>query len=152
MLRHASRHARAAVAARAAAFAARTAGAALVALATLATGCASAPEHVGEFDAPVYISAEPMTIEVLHNMAIATSLTVYLIAPGSAPRRLGRVTPGETARLELRQVTASIEYSIYVEAPDGRSAQSRPFTLDNTSGVRWDIAANTITRFPPRED
>jgi hypothetical protein len=105
-------------------------------------GCAGAPA-TQESGLPAPDVAPTATVEVLHNIRTAMSLTVHLVMPSGVHRRLGNVPAVGVHTFEDSAPVGAGEFRLIGETTDGRRIVSPPFQL-GPQGVRWDLDANRV--------
>ncbi len=106
----------------------------------LATACA--PGTGGQAPSP---SDGVTTISVIHDVRSATSLTVFLVTPTRAERRLGVVRPGSVERFEFTDPPISGQYRLIARLSNGRTYTSREFILLGRDGVEWSPGDNIVS-------
>jgi hypothetical protein len=111
------------------------------------SGCASGPA----FDAAQPTASEgEVLIQVEHNAQSASALAIHIVDHSGIRHRLGVVAPGQVETFGLGGIILAGRYTLLAEAADGRTLQSRPFSLVRRDGVRWDVHVNRVVPWSRR--
>jgi hypothetical protein len=108
-------------------------------------GCASAPASE--------LAQEPdgdIAIQVEHNAQATSALAIHIVDQSGVRRRLGVVAPGQMETFGLGGIILSGRYTLLAESADGRTLQSRPFSLVRRDGVSWDVKDNRVVPWSRR--
>jgi hypothetical protein len=111
------------------------------------SGCASAP---ASDPAQPTASGSDVAIQVEHNAQGASALAIHIVDQSGIRHRLGVVTPGQVETFGLGGIILSGRYTLLAEAADGRTLQSRPFSLVRRDGVSWDVHGNRVVPWTRR--
>lgn len=101
----------------------------------LALACATA-----ENDRPPLV----VPVRVDNDLTNRGDVTVRMIASTGASALLGGAPPGGTRTFEYRERLLSGRYHLRASTGDGRTIQSRPFTLFPGAAVLWELQHNVV--------
>jgi hypothetical protein len=110
-------------------------------------GCASAP--ASESAEATALDGEVL-IQVEHNSQAASALAIHIVDHSGIRHRLGVVAPGQVETFGLGGIILAGRYTLLAEAADGRTLQSRPFSLVREEGVSWDVRVNRVVPWTRR--
>lgn len=94
------------------------------------------------------VAEDAIPIQVEHNIAAATSLTISLVEPTGTQRLLGSIAPGEVRTFSYTGIPAAGNYALIAEGAWGRQV-SDPFIITPDAAVEWDLGINNVTTATP---
>ena len=109
----------------------------LIAPLLLLAACATSGAGGGE--------GNTVAIEVRNDIRPLSAVTVRVGSTNGVRQILGTVPPGGTRTLSFNEQALSGQYRLTAETTDGRTIESRPFTLVVAATVRWSLFSNTVS-------
>lgn len=113
--------------------------AAVVALAACATGRGGGDDPFGE-------GASSFVIEVRNDRGPSGSLRVFIVPSGGSAKLLGTMIGEGPKRFSFAADRPRAEHRLAARTPEGERFVSRPFVLQGSRGITWEVESNHLIR------
>jgi hypothetical protein len=111
----------------------------------MVAGLAACATH-GHADSP---RTHAITVQVINNLALPTSMDIYMIGPAGIQQRLGFIPGNDSAEFSFRPDSYGQRYRLMGKRQLGRPFVSQPFTIGDaqTRYVVWTLLSNMVTLY-----
>lgn len=113
----------------------------VVALAACATGRGG-----GGGDDPFGEGTNSFVIEVRNDRGPSGSLRVFIVPSGGSAKLLGTMIGEGPKRFSFAADRPRAEHRLAARTPEGRRFVSRPFVLQGSRGITWEVETNHLIR------
>jgi hypothetical protein len=118
----------------------------ICALVTMVAGLAACASH-GHADGGPRTHA--VTVQVINNLAIPSSMDIYVVGPAGIQQRLGFIPGNDSAEFSFRPQSYGQRYRLIAKRQLARTIVSQPFTVGDaqTRYVVWTLLNNMVTLY-----
>jgi hypothetical protein len=117
----------------------------ICALVATVAGLAACASH-GHAESP---RTHAITVQIINNLAVPSSMDIYVVGPAGIQQRLGFVPGNDSAEFSFRPISYGQRYRLIAKRQLARTIVSQPFTVGDaqTRFAVWTLLGNMVTLY-----